>query len=96
MRCIPLLLICSALATAQSFDNRPSLVHNGTFDAGLASWTTAHAWYEQPQGSGNGTSVFTIDANGRDGGPCARVDGGGRRGIIMQDLPVSDEPLRLR
>ncbi|MGQ9730575.1 MAG: hypothetical protein ACUVX8_04805, partial [Candidatus Zipacnadales bacterium] len=54
-----LLGLASISLQAQSFDKRPNLVLNGSFEEGLNAWAIEHPWYELPQGSGKGTSRFS-------------------------------------
>ena len=91
------LLVAVALpAATQDLDARPSFLQNGSFEDGFSAWATSHSWYEMPQGGGKGTSVFVIDSTSpREGARCARVEGVDTRGIILQNVPLREEPLRL-
>ncbi|MBM3475667.1 MAG: DUF4091 domain-containing protein [Armatimonadetes bacterium] len=81
---------------AQEAAKRPSLVLNGSFEEGLRSWATEHPWYELPQGSGKGTSRFSVEAAlAREGKQSACVVGQDNRGIILQDVAIRREPHRL-
>lgn len=63
------------------------LVRNGGFEDGLAGWTTAHGWYEQPRGSGL-SAIEAAPGEGREGSAALRVEGKSNRGIAMQVFPA--------
>ncbi len=50
-------------------------------------WTVNHTWYEQPQGAGV-SEAAVAKGEGRNGGDCMKITGGGKRGIVLQELPA--------
>jgi hypothetical protein len=80
-----LALTCTGIVSAQPQGR--NLISNPGFENGITAWVTGNGWYEMPKGGG--TSVAVVDDQIAHSGKCSlRLDGGGKRGLVMHVLRV--------
>ncbi|HID07211.1 MAG TPA: hypothetical protein EYP10_08680, partial [Armatimonadetes bacterium] len=89
-------LIGSAECSTSVATRHLNLVQNGSFEVGIAPWTTQHRWFEYGGlGKGHGISKWQCtDETARNGRYSLKVIGQNNRGIAIQDLQLP--PIRYR